>query len=263
MGALNGSQQPPRHHDALFGHLPPVEQNLEVVGRARADRFAGPDRRRPDRRPRRPRRLRLPDDCWDEPSPAPSGGTYIADIRDPANPQEIGFLPAAARLLPRRGRARRLDSTRRSSPATCSRSTTRPARTTTRVRPTCPTTAGGFDLYDVTDPTNPVTLVQNVGDKTPDGSLDPDPDPERLANSYHSVFVWQDGPRAFLVGVDNTEFADVDIFDITDPAEPGVHQRLRPLHAARVRPDRRRGRERADRSSTTTWSSSRSTAGCG
>jgi hypothetical protein len=38
--------------------------------------------------------------------------------------------------------------------------------------------------------------------------------------SYHSVFVWQDGPRAFLVASDNIEETDVDIFDITNPAVP-------------------------------------------
>ena len=155
---------------------------------------------------------------WDEPS-CTKGGTYIADIRDPANPQEIGFLPAADGYY--HGEGAHVVSL--NTPAftgdllavndeACSNDATRPADV--------PNTAGGFDLYDVTDPTNPVTLGQNFGDKTPDGSLDPDPDPARLANSYHSVFVWQDGPRAYLVGVDNTEFADVDIYDITDPSNP-------------------------------------------
>src|SRR5919106_1678498 len=32
---------------------------------------------------------------WDEPS-CTRGGTYIVDINDPANPQEIGFIPAVA-----------------------------------------------------------------------------------------------------------------------------------------------------------------------
>jgi len=83
-----------------------------------------------------------------------------------------------------------------------------------------PVTAGGFDLYDVTDPANAQTLVQNAGDKSPESSLDQDPSPDALANSYHSVFVWQDGPQAFLVGVDNTELSDVDIYNITDPTAP-------------------------------------------
>jgi hypothetical protein len=32
--------------------------------------------------------------------------------------------------------------------------------------------------------------------------------------------VWQDGPRAYAVTVDNTELHDVDIFDITNPRDP-------------------------------------------
>ena len=34
------------------------------------------------------------------------------------------------------------------------------------------------------------------------------------------MFVWQDGPRAYLVASDNIELTDVDIFDITDPRNP-------------------------------------------
>ena len=41
------------------------------------------------------------------------------------------------------------------------------------------------------------------------------------ANSSHSTFVWEDETdRAYLVAEDNTEFHDVDIFEITDPANP-------------------------------------------
>ena len=87
--------------------------------------------------------------------------------------------------------------------------------------PTCARadkTGGGFDLYDVSDPANPETLVQGAGDRDPDNDSTT---PERAyGNSYHSVFVWQDGPRAYLVASDNVELTDVDIFDITDPENP-------------------------------------------
>ena len=79
-------------------------------------------------------------------------------------------------------------------------------------------TGGGFDLYDVSDPANPVTLVQGAGDRDPDN--DPETPERAFGNSYHSVFVWQDGPRAYLVASDNVELTDVDIFDITDPENP-------------------------------------------
>ena len=41
-----------------------------------------------------------------------------------------------------------------------------------------------------------------------------------MPNSAHSIFIWQDGAEAYAVIVDNTEFSDVDIFNITDPKNP-------------------------------------------
>ena len=87
---------------------------------------------------------------WDEPS-CTRGGTYIADINDPANPQEIGFIPAqpgyyhgeGAHVVP-------IDTPQFTgdllavNDEACSNDDTRPADV--------PATAGGFDLYDVTDP---------------------------------------------------------------------------------------------------------------
>ena len=80
-----------------------------------------------------------------------------------------------------------------------------------------PTAGAGFDLYDVSNPRHPKILVQGFGDHGPEGSLTGD---EPLANEYHSVFVWQDGKKLYLVGVDNEELTDVDIYDITDPRNP-------------------------------------------
>lgn len=208
---------PPRQHDGLENHLTPVQQNLDLVGELEVSGQFG------DVVPGQ-----IADhavhkgfaylNSWDEPS-CTRGGTYIADINDPANPQEIGFIPAQPGYY--HGEGAHVVSI--DTPAftgdllavndeACSNDDTRPDDV--------PTIAGGFDLYDVSDPRNPVTLIQNAGDQTPDGSLEEDPDPERLSNSYHSVFVWQDGPRAFLVASDNVEFADVDIWDITDPRNP-------------------------------------------
>ena len=55
---------------------------------------------------------------------------------------------------------------------------------------------GGFDLYDVTNPANPVTLVQGAGDQSPDDAVriglgDTTQDPNDVPNSTHSVFLWQ------------------------------------------------------------------------
>ncbi len=76
---------------------------------------------------------------------------------------------------------------------------------------------GGFDLYDVSNPNRPKMLVQGFGDTGPDdGSLVGD----EPVHDAHSVFMWQDGKKAYLWITDNFEFHDVDIFDITDPKNP-------------------------------------------
>jgi hypothetical protein len=85
---------------------------------------------------------------------------------------------------------------------------------------TCPTVdttiGGGFDLYDVTNPNNPRTLVQGWGDQGGEGRMNG----TQPSNTYHSVFMWKDDGRVYLVGTDNEEFADVDIWDITNPRKP-------------------------------------------
>jgi hypothetical protein len=77
---------------------------------------------------------------------------------------------------------------------------------------------GGFDLYDVTDPRNPQILVQGFGDAEIDeGTLTGSTE---TSNHYHNIRMWQHGGEAYIVGVDNFEFHDVDIFRITNPRAP-------------------------------------------
>ena len=85
--------------------------------------------------------------------------------------------------------------------------------------PDDPAGYGGFDLYDVTEPARrrrswcrawatPATRASWRATS-------------RRANSSHSTFVWQGNDRrAYVVFVDNVELHDVDIFEITDPADP-------------------------------------------
>jgi hypothetical protein len=76
---------------------------------------------------------------------------------------------------------------------------------------------GGVNIWDVTDPTNPELLVEHAGDMDfPDGS------PRRNPTTVHSAYGWNshlDG-KVYAVLVDNEEFTDVDILDITDPTDP-------------------------------------------
>ena len=79
-----------------------------------------------------------------------------------------------------------------------------------------PRPAAGFDLYDVTNPRHPKILVQGSGDHGGEGRMNG----TQPSNTYHSVFMWKDDGKVYLVGIDNEEFNDVDIYDITDPRKP-------------------------------------------
>jgi hypothetical protein len=145
---------------------------------------------------------------WSE-SSCERGGIYVVDISDPSAPSQIGFLPAAAgnyhgegaHVISARTRSFRGDLLAVNNEF-CSSSATE---------------GGGFDLYDVTDPAAPTLLGRGIGDRGREGTLKGGPGP---ANDYHSVFLWQDGSRVYAVGVDNREWHDVDIWDVSDPRRP-------------------------------------------
>jgi PA domain/RTX calcium-binding nonapeptide repeat (4 copies) len=201
------------HHGPTEGHLPATQQELEVVGKLE------PTGRFGDVVPGQIADLSVHKgfaylNSWTEPT-CTRGGTYIADIRNPSQPREIGFLPTLPAFY--HGEGAHVVSL--NTPAFQGDLLAVNNETCQGNSQGVPVTAGGFDLYNVTDPANPVTLIQGAGDRSPEGSLAQNPG-QQFANSYHSVFVWQDGPRAFLVGVDNFEESDVDIFDITNPREP-------------------------------------------
>jgi len=83
--------------------------------------------------------------------------------------------------------------------------------------PTEARTRGGINLWDVTDAAAPKPLVKHAGDYTnPEGGVDDQ------ANQTHSAFAWTnefDG-RTYAVLVDDEEFTDIDILDITNPRNP-------------------------------------------
>jgi hypothetical protein len=76
---------------------------------------------------------------------------------------------------------------------------------------------GGFDLYDVSDPEHPKTLVQGFGDFGGEGTLTGN---ATAAHSSHNIRIWQDGKKIYAASVDNEEQHDVDFFDITNPRTP-------------------------------------------
>ena len=156
---------------------------------------------------------------WDETScNAGDGGTYVIDIRDPANPKEVAFLPA----LPGNYHGEGAHVITMNTPqfqgdvlAVSNESCTNAS----------PTKGGGFDLWNVTNPAaatrfDPPDPTMSWGDFGGEGELVKGPTDDDKANETHSIFIWQSGPRAFAVFVDNEELHDVDIFDITNPASP-------------------------------------------
>ncbi len=155
---------------------------------------------------------------WDGPQ-CDRGGTYVVDIRDVTKPKEVAYIPPIQPFYHGEG-AHALGI---STPAfTGDILAVNDETWGSNVRNSCgpaDTSQGGFDLYDVSDPTNPKVLVQGAGDRDADTPDDPSDD-LGAGNSYHSVFAWQAGPRAYLAASDNIELQDVDIFDITNPRAP-------------------------------------------
>ena len=147
---------------------------------------------------------------WNEPT-CTKGGFYAVDIRDPRNPQQVSFEPALEGRYHGEGAHVISVDTKTFSGDLLS---------VNNEHGTCPhvdtTTDGGFDLYDVSDPSNPKILVQGAGDTGGEGRMNG----SQPANTYHSNFTWEDDGKIYLVGTDNEEFADVDIWDITNPRKP-------------------------------------------
>jgi hypothetical protein len=217
-------------HDGLDRHLPPVRQNIELVGKMEVNT---PDAFRFD-----PESDPLVQDSsqpqvvegqiadvgvfknaaylqsWAE-STCKRGGFFSVDITNPASPQQLAFVPALPGTYHGEGaQARTINTTFFNGDMLAVNN-----------EPCDTTGVGGFDLYDVSNPANPQILVQGAGDQSPDHEegeafADTTQDPAEVPNSAHSIFIWQDGPKAFAVIVDNTELSDIDIFDITNPSSP-------------------------------------------
>jgi hypothetical protein len=222
-----------QQHDGTDLHLPPVREKIELVGKMEVDtpvQFRrDPETGAPD--PSEPQVVpgQIADvavyknfaylNSWNEPS-CRRGGTFIADISNPANPQQVGFLPA----LPGRYHGEGAHVVTLDTPAfrgdLLAVNNEPYSGTDPATGEACTDDSlgnGGFDLYDVTNPRQPVTKVRGAGDTGEDGLVGEFP----TANSSHSTFVWQGRDRrAYLVAVDNVELTDVDIFEITDPSNP-------------------------------------------
>jgi hypothetical protein len=163
---------------------------------------------------------------WSEPEGCARGGFFVADISNPAQPREIGFVPALPNSYHGEG-AHVITLNTSAFKGDVLVTNNEPCSNAPTDADGNPLAAGGFDLYDVSNPAAVKPLVRGFGDTGPDVNLDdPIAEPGSLtgnaayANSSHSSFLWQDNGKAYLVTVDNLEVNDVDIFDVTDPRAP-------------------------------------------
>jgi hypothetical protein len=193
-------------HGPSAGHLPPTQENVAVIGKAKlttkADRISD---------------VAVLGDYaylgqWAAglPSPQCRGGAHVVDISNPSDPEKVGFLRSHQDTYATEGvQALHLDTADFTgdllvvSNESCG-----------------PRGIGGLTLWDVTDPLNPVMLSEDGGDYT-DG---PFTDPENIdpvAHDSHSAMAWQAGGKAYVIAIDNDEDPnDLDFFEITDPRNP-------------------------------------------
>jgi hypothetical protein len=139
------------------------------------------------------------------------GGVHVVDVRDPARPTKVGFLPALPNEFPGEGiHVMSVDTPSFKGDLLLHNN---------EACSTAPTVLG-VSMWDVTNPLAPRKLGQ-FGDTTPPPFLFS----TGTFHSNHSVQGFTLGNRAFAVSVDNEEafgapFKDVDIYDITNPAAP-------------------------------------------
>ena len=138
---------------------------------------------------------------------SPDAGAWVIDISDPANPQEVNFIPMPQDTRPGEGMQVTHVETKWFSGEILVMNAEACGKNY----------KGGFMLYDVTNPLKPIKLKEGFGERT--GSD---------AHQTHSAFIWQPvlGGPAYLVLQDEEDLADVDIFDITNPRRPRLISEL-------------------------------------
>jgi hypothetical protein len=203
-----------QQHGETTGHLPAKQENVAVIGKAAVSAPEGTDGDMTGR---------VADvaaygnyafltafrgaDCL-------GGGAWIVDMSDPTEPEEVEFLPTTdgiyagegAQVItaehgPYAGRQLFIHQNETCNAAMAAASGKERYR-------------GGINIWDVTDPDQAVLLAEHIGDT--DGPVAPQ------ANDSHSMFAWNShvDEKVYVVLVDNYEFEDLDIVDITDPANP-------------------------------------------
>jgi LVIVD repeat len=204
-----------KQHDGATGHLPPVSSNVELVGKAEVTNPSGAGNTG-----------RIADvtahgdyaylNAFYLPT-CESTGVHVVDISDPAHPAEVtdAFIPTSRGSYVGEGiQVVHMHNQYFRGDLLIHQNETCPGGTPP---PPAPNLLGGISLWNVTDPRHPSPVTLHTGDFTnPAGGVDPAPNTNHSMRAWHNVL---DG-RTYVVLVDNDEFADVDIMDITDPFHP-------------------------------------------
>jgi hypothetical protein len=189
-------------HGGLGGHLPAGSKNVKLIGKLRlTDRESG-----------------IADVGYfngfaylnaSSPECAANGGAgtgvHVVDVRNRSNPTKVAFIPAHANSFQGEG----IHVVRADTPffkgdmlihnnETCNSTLFAPS---------------GASLWDVTDPRNPTPLNLNFGDAVPAVA-------NQTYHTTHSAQLFTQPGKVFAVLKDNDELADVDIFDVSNPAAP-------------------------------------------
>ncbi len=184
-------------HDSATGHLPATNQNAELISKLELTSETG----------------RVADvdylkgyaylGAYYEPV-CGTGGVWIVDARDPANPKKVGFVKSHTDSYVSEGvQALSIDTPKFTGDLllynneSCDKNG-----------------VGGVTIVDVTNPARPKKLVEGFGDFTVKGRS------QRHANEIHSAQAWDARDKAYAVLVDDEEAKDVDIIDITNPSSP-------------------------------------------
>src|SRR5918996_771618 len=195
-----GPSLPMHQHGPMTGHLPPVQENVELLGKLKLTNFA--------------------DDVsdvsalgnfayvgdWGLGGQCSTGGVNIVDISDPTNPVKVKFLNAGGSGYQTEGiQALHISTSAYTGDILIV------SNEWCRTMPNVKQMPGGISIWDINDPTSPRELVHAFGDFD---------DHAPRANEAHSVIAWDAGNNAYAAAIDNEAVEDVDIFAITDPRNP-------------------------------------------
>lgn len=210
-------------HGGDEGHLPSSIENVRLVGKMRINQD---------------QEGRVADvgvlgnyaylAAWSAPS-CQKGGVYVFDISNPAAPKQINFIRTANDSYAGEGvQAIHLSTQSWTGDLLAFNNEdclNKSNSVNARNGKTSKHSIGGVTLVDVTNPKVHRYLAEGAGDRTAGALGTPT---EADAHEVHSAFVWEDengtttdaDDRAYAVLVDNEEAHDVDILDITNPADP-------------------------------------------